>query len=128
MLNKIEVTALGRPWLLRFDMYAMELLYDENGVSFPGKLGFVSKMLYAGLSSACDAAGKENDFTRETVLDIVDELTATGAGREVLNKVSDCLVQSQAYRGIMEMATDIESEEKKSLSNGIKPAPSLLVN
>jgi hypothetical protein len=117
-MNYITIDVLGKQRLFRFDMYAMELLYDENKVSFPGKLGSVAKMLYAGLASGCNAKGKENDFTREEILDMLDEMATTQEGKKQIELISNCFIQSQAYKAILKEGRNNEEtdEQKKSLN------------
>ena len=131
MLNKIKLNLLGKERVFRFDMFTMELLYDNDEIKFPGRFAFVAKMLYAGLSSGCNARDMENDFSREDILDMVDELSTTDEGREKMGLISDCLLQSQAYKAIIEKENEfkeLSDEEKKILLNGIASAPLPLEN
>jgi hypothetical protein len=127
MLNKIEINVSGRARLFRFDMYAMELLYNSETPKFAGKLGHVAQMLFAGLSSACNAAGIENDFTREDVLNMLDELATTETGREQINKITECLQASQAFKSLIQANVKPEEtesdEEKKSPLVGMASVP-----
>ena len=125
-VNKITINAAGKDRLFRFDMYAMELVTQDT--SFKGQFAYIAKMLYAGLSSACYALDKENDFTKEDVLDMIDELALTDEGKEKLNQISECMAQSQAFKSITEAAQKVEdSEEKKSPLIGIESMPTPLV-
>ena len=71
-MNKIIINIGGKDRLFRFDMYAMELFTTD--ATFKGQFAYIARMLHAGLSSACYAQDKENDFTKEDVLDAIDEL------------------------------------------------------
>lgn len=115
MLNTIKIEILGRPRVFRFDMYAIELIYDSGPENnFPGKLGFAAKMLNAGLASGCNAEGREKDFTREDILNILDELAATAEGRAKIESISICLQNSQAYKAIITPEAKADDEEKKA--------------
>ncbi len=112
-MNKVTITANGKERLFRFDLKALELMTDDT--KFTGQFAFIAKMLWAGLSSACYAKDIDNDFTKEDVLDMVDELSLTEEGKEKLALLNKCLTESQAFKSLIQKEEN-EDEEKKTLT------------
>lgn len=121
MMNKITVTVGGKERVFRYDMYALELFVSD--LRFKGQFAYVAKLIYAGLSSACYAQEKENDFTFEDVLDMVDELSLTDEGKEKLKLINECLANAQAFKSLLQAS---ENAEKKTLiGTESTPSPSV---
>ncbi len=114
-VNKITINTGGKDRLFRFDMYAMEV-FIKNESKYKGQFADAARMLHAGLESVCYAQDKDNDFTKEDVLDMLEEMALTKEGQEKLRQISDCMAQSQVFKSGIEQSQKTEDgEEKKTL-------------
>lgn len=117
-MNKITLEINGKERLFKFDMYALELMTTDD--RFKGQFNYIASMVHAGLTSACYSKDIEPDFTKEDVIDMVDELALTEAGKEKLKLLNDCFAQSQAFKALIEKMNDTD-EKKRLIGTGLEP-------